>query len=80
MIPYKLPMRALEFIRDHVTFKLPYDFSYHMETPQIQLNLSYTAKTAKILLREFALVVSWLSKTIDVIQKVSLHKFLSMFN
>ena len=27
------PMRALEFIRDHVTFKLPYVFSYHMKTP-----------------------------------------------
>ena len=27
------PMRALEFVRDHVTFKLPYDFSYHMKTP-----------------------------------------------
>ena len=27
------PMRALEFIRDHVTFKLPYDFSYQMKTP-----------------------------------------------
>ena len=26
-------MRALEFIRDHVNFKLPYDFSYHMKTP-----------------------------------------------
>ena len=26
-------MRALEFIRDHVTFKLPYDFSYYMKTP-----------------------------------------------
>ena len=26
-------MRALEFIRNHVTFKLPYDFSYHMKTP-----------------------------------------------
>ena len=25
-------MRALEFIRDHVTFKLPYDSSYHMKT------------------------------------------------
>ena len=44
MIPYKfkmtpfileskLPsMRAIEFIRDHVTFKLPYYFSYHMKT------------------------------------------------
>ena len=29
------PMRALEFIRDHVTFKLPYDFTYHMKTPII---------------------------------------------
>ena len=29
------PMRALEFIRDHVTFNLPYDFSYHMKTPDI---------------------------------------------
>ena len=29
------PMRALEFIWDHVTFKLPYDFSYHMKTPQM---------------------------------------------
>ena len=28
-------MRALEFIRDHVTFKLPYDFSYHMKTPHV---------------------------------------------
>ena len=27
------PIRALEFIKDHVTFKLPYDFSYHMKTP-----------------------------------------------
>ena len=27
------PMRALEFIRDHVIFKLPYDFSYQMKTP-----------------------------------------------
>ena len=27
------PMRAIEFIRDHVTFKLPYDFSYQMKTP-----------------------------------------------
>jgi len=27
-------MRALEFIRDHVTFKLPYDFSYQMKTPK----------------------------------------------
>ena len=26
-------MRALEFMRDHVTFKLPYDFSYHLKTP-----------------------------------------------
>ena len=26
-------MRALESIRDHVTFKLPYDFNYHMKTP-----------------------------------------------
>ena len=26
-------MRALEFIRDQVIFKLPYDFSYHMKTP-----------------------------------------------
>ena len=31
------PMRALEFIRDHVTFKLPYDFSYHMKTPMVRL-------------------------------------------
>ena len=29
------PMRALEFIRDHVTFKLPYDFSYYMKNPYI---------------------------------------------
>ena len=31
------PMRALEFLRDHVTFKLPYDFSYHMKTPIVYL-------------------------------------------
>ena len=28
-------MRALEFIRDHVTFKLPYDFSYQMKKTQV---------------------------------------------
>ena len=28
-------MRALEFIMDHVTFKLPYDFSYQMKTPKV---------------------------------------------
>ena len=28
------PMKALEFVRDHVTFKLPYDFSYQMKTPK----------------------------------------------
>ena len=27
------PMRALESIRDHATFKLPCDFSYQMKTP-----------------------------------------------
>ena len=27
-------MRALEFIRDYVTFKLPYDFSLQMKTPR----------------------------------------------
>ena len=32
-------MRALEFIRDHVTFKLPYDFSYHMKTPKMSFQL-----------------------------------------
>ena len=26
-------MRVLESIRDHVTFKLPYDFSYQMKPP-----------------------------------------------
>ena len=29
-------MRTLEFIRDHVTFKLPYYFSYHMKTQDQQ--------------------------------------------
>ena len=28
-------MRALEFIRDHVTFKLPYNFSYQMKNPKV---------------------------------------------
>ena len=44
MIPYKITtnaMRALEFIRDHVTFKLPYDFSYHMKTPHVTFKLPY---------------------------------------
>ena len=34
-------MRALEFIRDHVTFKLPYDFSYHMKTPHENLKVAH---------------------------------------
>ena len=29
-------MRALEFIRNYVTFKLHYDFSYHMKTPNLR--------------------------------------------
>ena len=33
-------MRALEFRRDHVTFKLPFDFSYQMKTPTIRLGES----------------------------------------
>ena len=57
---------------------------FHKQThnyfAHIQLNLSYTAKTAKVLLKEFALVLSWLSKTIDVIKKVPLHKFLPISN
>ena len=32
-------MRALEFIRDHVTFKLPYDFSYQMKNPNMNSNV-----------------------------------------
>ena len=32
-------MRALEFIRDHVTFKLSYDFSYQMKTPMSSLKV-----------------------------------------
>ena len=28
------PMRALEFMRDRVTFKPPFDFSYHRKTPK----------------------------------------------
>ena len=35
-------MRALEFIRDHVTFKLPYDFSYHMKTPMVHMFICLT--------------------------------------
>ena len=31
-------MRALEFIRDHVTFKLPYHYSYQMKTPINRVN------------------------------------------
>ena len=38
------PMSALEFIRDHVTFKLPYDFSYYMKT---HLN-TLTSKKEKV--------------------------------
>ena len=34
-------MRALEFIRDHVTFKLPYDFSYQMKNPKELLPSQY---------------------------------------
>ena len=45
-------MRALEFIRDHVTFKLPYDFSYHMKTPMLvsksEKNLESTIKKSQV--------------------------------
>ena len=37
-------MRALEFIRDHVTFKLPYDFSYHMKTPNKLFEINFAQK------------------------------------
>ena len=35
-------MRALEFIRDHVLFKLLYDFSYHMKTPFTRIILGFS--------------------------------------
>ena len=39
-------MRAHEFIRDHVTFKLPYDYSYHMKTPiNLNRNSNFTKNT-----------------------------------
>ena len=50
-------MRALEFIRDHVTFKLPYDFSYHMKTPYITLNW----KSPKIFIFPSYFTLKWLS-------------------
>ena len=37
-------MRALEFRRDHVTFKLPYDFSYHMKTPYVMMSRNITKR------------------------------------
>ena len=43
------PTRALEFVRDCVTFKLPYDFSYQMKTPLCRLVLRY--KTISIICR-----------------------------
>ena len=47
----KLPlMRALEFIRDHVTFKLPYDFSYLMKTPGNTLVGRGTLKTIMVIM------------------------------
>ena len=32
----------VKFIRDHVTFKLPYDFSYQMKNPLIKFEPSWT--------------------------------------
>ena len=31
------PIRALEFIRDHVTLKLPYNLSYQMKSPFVKM-------------------------------------------
>jgi hypothetical protein len=42
------PMRALEFISYHVTFKLPYDFSYQMKTPINTYKLNGTQKRYKM--------------------------------
>ena len=46
------PPMALEFIRDHVNFKLPYNFSYEMKTLKIttlailsEVDLSFCAFT-----------------------------------
>ena len=41
-------MRALEFIRDHVTFKLPYDFSYHMKTPFMLCEIKFVINRPSI--------------------------------
>ena len=41
-------MRELEFIREHVTFKLPYDFSYHMKTPHVPMLFFYIYKKMEI--------------------------------
>ena len=49
-------MRALEFIRDHVTFKLPYDFSYKMKNPKMTIvDILYT----KNKLYKQSLLLNW---------------------
>ena len=44
------PIRALEFIRNHVNFKLPYDSSYQMKSPNVQL---YAYEAACSLKKEY---------------------------
>ena len=53
------PMRALEFIRDHVTFTLPYDFSYHMKNPDNSKFLWPSKKT-------WTLAICWERKTATI--------------
>ena len=52
-------MRALEFIRDHVTLKLPYDFSYHMKTPMQRIGTLFTFVWI------FLLISDWCAKLIE---------------
>ena len=52
-------MSALEFIREHVTFKLPYDFSYQMKTPYTSSNIDIFSVQTK----GFKHSVIWISRS-----------------
>ena len=62
------PMRTLEFIRDHVTFKLPYDFSYHMKTPIVAYRPTVYRTVAFALMRwvedDVLLITFWNESTL----------------
>ena len=59
-------MRALQFIRDHVSFKLPYDFSYQMKTPHMSYLMQFTKLSCVLISLPIPTFSRWIKNSCNV--------------